>query len=290
MTKPHLLIQLDPDPHASVFDAVVAADSGVDHLLQYHGVQSDQVESLVHGAIFTRGPADLHQTAIFIGGTDVTAGEAILDAVPASFFGPMRVSVLMDSNGANTTAAAAVLTAAEHLALRDARAVVLAATGPVGSRVVRLLARQGSHVTVASRQLARAQEVCDDVAQRVEGAQLSPLATSVEGALEESLAQADLLIAAGAAGIQLVELDAWSRQSRLRVAIDLNAVPPAGIEGIDATARNVMLNHVASYGAIGVGNTKMKIHKAALQSLFQANDRVLNAEEVYAIGQNVLGS
>ena len=180
--------------------------------------------------------------------------------------------------------------AAEHLALRDARAVVLAATGPVGSRVVRLLARQGSHVTVASRQLARAQEVCDDVAQRVEGAQLSPLATSVEGAVEESLAQADLLIAAGAAGIQLVELDAWSRQSRLRVAIDLNAVPPAGIEGIDATARNVMLNQVACYGAIGVGNTKMKIHKAALQSLFQANDRVLNAEEVYAIGQNVLGS
>ena len=196
----------------------------------------------------------------------------------------------MDSNGANTTAAAAVLAAGEHLALRDARAVVLAATGPVGSRVVRLLARQGSHVTVASRQLARAQEVCDDVAQRVEGAQLSPLATSVEGAVEESLEQADLLIAAGAAGIQLVELDAWSRQARLRVAIDLNAVPPAGIEGIDATARNVMLNQVACYGAIGVGNTKMKIHKAALQSLFQANDRVLIAEEVYAIGQNVLGS
>ena len=290
MTKPHLLIQLDPDPHASVFDAVVAADSGVDHLLQYHGVQSEQVQSLVHGAIFTRGPADLHQTAIFVGGTDVTAGEAILDAVTASFFGPMRVSVLMDSNGANTTAAAAVLAAGEHLALRDARAVVLAATGPVGSRVVRLLARQGSQVTVASRQLARAQEVCDDVAQRVEGAQLSPLATSVEGAVEESLEQADLLIAAGAAGIQLVELDAWSRQSRLRVAIDLNAVPPAGIEGIDATARNVMLNQVACYGAIGVGNTKMKIHKAALQSLFQANDRVLNAEEVYAIGQNILGS
>ena len=290
MPKPHLLIQLDPDEHASVFDAVVATDSGVDQLLQYHGVQVKQVQPLVHGAIFTRGPADLHQTAIFIGGTDVTAGEALLDAVTDSFFGPLRVSVMMDSNGANTTAAAAVLAAADHLSLREARAVVLAATGPVGSRVVRLLARQGSHVTVASRQLERAQQVCDDVCQRVEGAKLSPLATSNEGSVETALEQADLLIAAGAAGVQLVELDAWSNKSRLRVAIDLNAVPPAGIGGIDVTARNVAINQVTCYGAIGVGNTKMKIHKAALQSLFQANDQVLNAEEVYAIGQHLLSN
>ena len=289
MTKPKLLIQLDPDEHASVFDAVVAADSGVDHLLQYHRVQPDQVRDLIHGAIFTRGPKDLHRTAVFVGGTDVAAGEALLDAVTRSFFGPLRVSVMMDSNGANTTAAAAVLTAAGHLPLSEARALVLAATGPVGSRVVHLLAREGAQVSVASRQLKRAAQVCRDVSQRVAGARLDPVATTAEETVSEALAQSNLLIAAGAAGIQLIAAREWSDSSRLRVAIDLNAVPPVGIEGIEATARNVETNQIACYGAIGVGGTKMKIHKAALTGLFQANDRVLDAEEVYAIGQQLMG-
>ena len=43
MSKPRILLQLDPDVHASVFDAVVAVDAGVEHLLQYRGVTVDQV-------------------------------------------------------------------------------------------------------------------------------------------------------------------------------------------------------------------------------------------------------
>src|SRR5215510_12583065 len=108
MSKPKILIQLDPDPHASVFDAVVAVDAGVERLLQYASVEPEEVEGLVHGAIFTRGPQDLANTAIFIGGSNVAAGEALLKRVTGTFIGPMRVSVLLDANGANTTAAAAV--------------------------------------------------------------------------------------------------------------------------------------------------------------------------------------
>lgn len=122
MSRPKILIQLDPDPHSSVFDAVVAIDSGVDRLLPYAHVQPDQVRDLVHGAIFTRGPKDLHRTAIFIGGTDVAAGEQLLQRVKESFFGSLRVSVLLDASGANTTAAAAVLAAARHVPLADASA------------------------------------------------------------------------------------------------------------------------------------------------------------------------
>ncbi|MBC7854492.1 MAG: bifunctional NADP-dependent methylenetetrahydromethanopterin dehydrogenase/methylenetetrahydrofolate dehydrogenase, partial [Pirellulaceae bacterium] len=71
MAKSRILIQLDPDPHASVFDAVVAVDAGVEHLFQYHSVQPEQVRDLVHGAMFTRSPQDLTSTAVFIGGSNV---------------------------------------------------------------------------------------------------------------------------------------------------------------------------------------------------------------------------
>src|SRR6202023_289579 len=103
-----LLIQFDSSPHPSVFDRVVAFDAGADEVMSYGGVTQDAVRDLVHGAIFTRGPKDLHHTAIFIGGADMAAGERLLDAVRAAFFGPLRVSVMLDSNGSNTTAVAAV--------------------------------------------------------------------------------------------------------------------------------------------------------------------------------------
>src|SRR5215211_3072890 len=114
-TKPTILIQLDTDPQPSVFDGVVAIDAGVDHLFRHGGVTPGAVRDLVHGALFTRGLADLHRTAIFVGGSDVGKGEAVLQAVTASCFGPFRVSVLLDANGANTTAAAAVLAARQGL-------------------------------------------------------------------------------------------------------------------------------------------------------------------------------
>ena len=103
-----LLLQLDTSVHPSVFDRVVAFDGGADEVMSYGGVTEDAIRDLVHGAIFTRGPKDLRHTAIFIGGTDMAAGERLLAAVQKAFFGPMRVSVMLDSNGSNTTAVAAV--------------------------------------------------------------------------------------------------------------------------------------------------------------------------------------
>ncbi len=164
MSKSKILLQLDTDTQPSVFDAVVAIDAGVEHLLRHGGITAANVRERVHGAIFPRGPADLRSTAIFVGGSDVAAGEAVLAEIRKSFFGPLRVSVLLDPNGANTTAAAAVWAASKHVSLAGAQALVLGATGPVGQRVVRLLARQRAVVRAASRSLARAQAGCDAVA------------------------------------------------------------------------------------------------------------------------------
>jgi saccharopine dehydrogenase-like NADP-dependent oxidoreductase len=195
------------------------------------------------------------------------------------------VSVLLDANGANTTAAAAVRAAARHLDLATARALVLGGTGPVGQRVVRLLARQGAEVRVGSRQRARSAAACETVRGRVPEARLEPVATGTPDDLRAALAGRTLVVAAGAAGAQLLPLSARAACPELRVAIDLNAVPPLGIEGIDVAAHGAEQDGVVCYGAIGVGATKMKVHKAAIARLFERNDQVLDAEEVYALAQ-----
>jgi hypothetical protein len=217
----------------------------------------------------------------------VAAGEEILRQVTGSFFGPMRVSVLFDANGANTTAAAAVLMARRHVELANAQATVLAATGPVGQRAVQLLARAGARVRVASRRLDRAAAACERVRQVVGDADLTPCATASPDETIQAVEDCDILIAAGAAGIELVSAQVWAGHVRARVAIDLNAVPPAGIAPIEAADAGRQRDDVVCYGAIGVGGLKMKIHKAAVRALFEANDQVLDAEEIFALGRDL---
>jgi hypothetical protein len=285
--KRKILIQLDSDPQASVFDRVVAVDAGADELFSYGTVKPEQVQGLVHGAIFTRGPKDLRHTAIFVGGSDVALGEKLLQEVQRAMlpqFG-LRVSVMLDANGANTTAAAAVRAAARHLSLQGAPALVLGGTGPVGQRVARLLAREGAQVRVGSRQAARAAVVCDEIRSRVTQAHLEPAGTGSAADLAAALQGQRLVIAAGAAGAVLLPRLARAACPTLQVAIDLNAVPPLGIEGVEVADRAVEREGIVSYGAIGVGDTKMKVHKAAIARLFERNDLVLDAEEIYQLAQ-----
>jgi hypothetical protein len=253
-------------------------------LLQYHGVTPENVRELVHGAMFTRGPQDLSSTAIFIGGTDVALGERLLQAVKKCFFGPLRVSVMLDANGANTTAAAAVHAAAKHIDLATATAAVPGGTGPVGQRAARLLARAGARVRVGSRDLARAQQVCQRLGNLVDPARLSAHAAASASEVAQTLADCQVVVAAGAAGVELLPGDVFQASSALKVAIDLNAVAPSGIAGVDVMDKAVERHGVLCYGAIGVGGSKMKIHKAAIRQLFAASDQVLDAEEIFALG------
>src|SRR5262245_53794777 len=159
--KATILVQLDTDPMPSVFDRVVAVDAGVQHIFSYGGVTPQNVMPLVHGCIFTRGGKDLARTAIFVGGSDVSAGQAVLAEVKKHLIPQygMSVSLMLDSNGSNTTAAAAVRAAGRHIDLSKAQSLVLGGTGPVGQRVVRLLAKAGGWVRIGSRQKERAATV-----------------------------------------------------------------------------------------------------------------------------------
>jgi hypothetical protein len=285
-----ILLHLDSSPNASVFDRIVAYDGGADEVLSYGGVTADAVRDLVHGAIFTRGPKDLHNTAIFIGGTDMRAGELLLGAVKKAFFGPMRVSVMLDSNGSNTTAVAAVAKLVQTAGdVRGRRAVVVAGTGPVGMRAAGLLARAGAKVTITSRHAEEADRVAAQIRERF-GGSLDTMIVTDPSALATSVANAELLLNAGPAGVQLVPRDAWVGRRGLRVVMDLNAVPPLGIDGVEVTDAAVDRNHVTTFGALGVGNFKMKVHKRCIAKLFERNDLILDAETIGDVARELVQS
>ena len=279
-----LLLQLDTAPHPSVFDRVVAYDGGADDVMSYGGVTPESVRDLVHGAIFTRGPKDLHNTAVFIGGTDMAAGERLLKAVRKAFFGPFTVSVMLDSNGSNTTAVAAVARLL-GAAGSSGRAVVTAGTGPVGLRAAGLLAKSGIDVTLTSRR-AVDPAVVDGLRQRFCGS-VSHAVMADSSAAASILEGASMVLNTGPAGVNLVPKSAWAGRGGLKAAADLNAVPPFGIEGIEVTDNAVEREGVTVFGALGVGGLKMKIHKACIARLFERNDLILDAETIAEVAESL---
>ncbi len=287
--KSTILVQLDTDPLPSVFDRVVAVDAGVRHLFSYGGVTPANVMPLVHGCIFTRGPKDLHRTAVFVGGSDVAAGEAVLAEVRKHLLPKygLTVSLLLDSNGANTTAAAAVKAAGRHLDLTNTPSLVLGGTGPVGQRVARLLARLGGHVRVGSRVVDRAEAVCAEVRTRVPGAKVEAVSVATAADGPKALEGRHLVVAAGTTGTVLLPKKVRDTCKVLQMAIDLNGVPPAGIEGVEPSDKAAARDGLTCYGALGVGGMKMKVHRAAVAKLFESNALVMDAEEVYELAMTL---
>ena len=235
------------------------------------------------------GPTTWHRTALFIGGSDVAAGEAVLKEVQKTFFAGFRVSVLLDSNGANTTAAAAVLAALEGSggSLDGVAAAVLAATGPVGQRVARLLGRLGATV---SRRLARPRPRRERPPRpcsrpRADRSPRSPrrMRASWPGPWRTSRWSWPR----APRGSSCSRSRSAAGSPRLKVAIDLNAVPPWGSKGSPRPTATPIATASAPGGRSGWAATKMKIHKRAVQELFTANDKVLDAEEVLAIGRTL---
>ena len=292
MSKRKILIQFDSDPHVSTFDSIVAVDSGVDQLLCHASISVGQIESLVHGAMFTRGPQDLHRTALFFGGSDVGKTDSLAEAAKKCFFGPLRVSMLSDPNGSNTTAAAAVISAEKHIDLAGKTIAILAGTGPVGQRIAQIIAGPATRDTnaptirICSRRIEKAEMVCQSLTTKTDRKLIPTQSETVDEALS-AVEGADVVFAAGAAGIELLG-SAWhDLTDPPRVAVDLNAVPPSGIAGIEVMDAGENRGQTVCYGAIGVGGLKMKIHKRALQMLFESNDQTLETEEIYQVGMTL---
>jgi hypothetical protein len=283
-----LLLQLDVDRLPSAFDGIVALDAGADELLSYGGVKPEDVAGLVQGAIFTRGPKDLSSTAIFVGGGDVAAAQKVFGEIEKNFFGPFRVSAMLDPNGSNTTAAAAVRSVERVLGeLSGKRALVLAGVGPVGTRTITMLRRAGvTKVRFTGSNPQRLERKLEELRATYGGAVEAQLAPppGEAGPLLEGM---DLLIAAGPEGIQLLQQRDWAEAAELKVAVDLNAVPPLGLEGIEAVDEDAERHGKRVFGALGVGKLKMKIHRRCIGCLFEKTDHSFDAESIYDLSHTL---
>jgi methylenetetrahydrofolate/methylenetetrahydromethanopterin dehydrogenase (NADP+) len=284
-----LLYQFDTDALPSVFDNVVGYDGGADHISAYGGVTAQNVGALVEGAMFTRAPKDKKNTAIFVGGGSLAAGEEVLAAIQAKFFAKFRVSVMFDSNGSNTTASAAVAWLAHNRSLSGKRAVVLAGSGPVGQRAAVLLAGEGAQVAITGRKLGVVQAACDSLKSRF-GADIEAIEAASNNDRARALEGAQIVLATGAAGITLLNADQWQQHATLELIADANASPPAGIEGIGMSDRGVASHGKTIFGPLGFGALKLAVHRACIARLFEHNDLMLDAAEIYAVAKRMVGT
>jgi methylenetetrahydrofolate/methylenetetrahydromethanopterin dehydrogenase (NADP+) len=281
-----LLFQLDTDAHPAVFDTVVAYDGGADHVIGHGNCSPENVTPLVEGTIFTRAPKEKKYTAIFVGGSDMVAGEKLFKAVQKVFFADFRVSVMLDSNGSNTTAAAGVAKLLSTGSLSGKQAVILAGTGPVGRRAAVMMAREGAQVTLTSRQMLRAERASKDIKERF-GVDITPVEAPGNDDRGKAIAGAQIVFAAGAAGVLLLNKHHWENNAGIEMMADANATPPLGIEGTEMMDKGKDRNGKIIWGAIGFGTLKLALHRACIAKLFESNDQVFDAEEIFALAKTM---
>ena len=279
-----LLFQLDTDTHPSVFDTVVGYDGGADHVIGHGNCHEDNVQSLVEGTIFTRAPKEKKNTAIFVGGSDMMAGEHLFKAVQKYFFADFRVSIMLDSNGSNTTAAAAVAKIISHGPIKGKRAVILAGTGPVGQRAAYMLHHEGALVAITSRTQNKAEQVCKDLNHRF-GIDVEPLLGDSFDSRAAAVKDAQIVLATGAAGAELLKEEQWIDNPNIEIMADANATPPLGIGGTDMLDRGTDRHGKIMWGAIGFGTLKLAVHRACIEKLFENNNQVFDAEEIFELAK-----
>jgi methylenetetrahydrofolate/methylenetetrahydromethanopterin dehydrogenase (NADP+) len=284
-----ILIQLDTDQHPSSFDAIAAYDSDVDVVLGFGQINPENLDGVVQGAIFPRGPDGLANTAFWVGGSNVRDGEAVFEAAQKLFFDPFKPSIMLDSDGSNTTAAAAVALVRREVTLKGSRAAVIG-VGPVGLRTAELLRREGAEATmltfppdVMEGQHRRASGI--PVA-REAGFEVVEPASSDE--LDGALGGHAVAFAAGPAGTQILRRSGWAGVEGMRVVVDYSAADPVGVEGVDRMDDLKEEDGVKKLGALAVGGPKMKLQKRCVRRMFEAKGTVLDLEGVYDVALDVL--
>jgi methylenetetrahydrofolate/methylenetetrahydromethanopterin dehydrogenase (NADP+) len=286
-----VLLQLDTNEHPSPFDAIVAHDAGVDVLLSHGNVKREDARALAQDAFFTRGPDDLMNTAVWVGGKHVATGEEVFAEVQKAFFGPFKVSVMLDSNGCNTTAATTIARIAKSYDLKDKRAVVIG-LGAVGLRSAVLLQKEGCEVVVAAvppdlfgddRPYRRPRGL--DAAEKLG---LDAREPKDRSQLQATLDGAQIVLSAGPAGVEVLREDFWSEHASLELLADYNAADPLGLEGTEPNDDLADYDGKLVLGALAIGGPKMKVHKTCIRRMFESNDKVFDTDTVYEVAKELV--
>jgi methylene-tetrahydromethanopterin dehydrogenase len=283
---PYLLFYLDTDVKASPFDICMAYDVGYDAVIPYENVTPEDANTIVQDALLSRGPKGVKHTAFLVGGKNAERAEDVFKAVKDAMFPPFKTSIIVDPAGAYTTAAAMVAKAESAILennlgeLKDKTCAILG-TGAVGQIAAVLLAKIGCNVMIVSLNPKRVdgKEHAENIGRLIakdHGVQVQGIFAPTPAAKIEVLKKADVVMCAGIKGIRLVDKDMLNEVKHIKVLLDINAVPPFGVEGIELKDdMKEMMPGIFTIGALTVGNLKHKVEKEILKEARS------NGKEVY---------
>jgi methylene-tetrahydromethanopterin dehydrogenase len=292
MERPYVLHMFTPGKQMSPFDVNMAADAGWQIIVPYAEVGADTIGAMTQDTIFSRGPKGALRSGIFIGGRDVMLAQDMADKARAAMFKPFVVSLMADPSGAFTTAAAmvasvdAALLHAHGAGLAQRRVLIVGGTGPVGRIAGVMAAQLGALVTLAGRSATSSQQAARETGERF-GVVLQSGAAG-DRALIES---ADVVLACAAAGVQVLGAEDLAAATQLKVAADVNAVPPAGIAGLGVMddAKPLAGSSALGIGALAIGNIKYQTQQRLLVQMRGAEKAVtLGVAEALAMARSVL--
>lgn len=286
MSKRSIIHMINPMKHNSPFDINMALDAGYDVLMPYTHVELDEVADLTQDAIFSRGPSGVKKTGMFIGGRDIGVAMDMLDAAKKAMVPPFEISVMADPSGAFTTAAALVACVERELKSKfdqtyeNTQAVVFGGTGPVGIATAVIAALQGAKTTIVDHfSLDTALEFAEEAKRRY-GVDLRGTTAASDADKARLLANADVVFCTAKAGIQVLNASVLEDAKKLKVAGDVNAVSPLGIEGIKLMDFGAPLEYAKNapeavgIGALAVGDVKYKLQQALLRETLESEKPV----------------
>ena len=298
MAKPKILHMLDPRPHVSPFDVNMAVDAGYEVVVPYSNATVGDVTGLVQDAIFSRPPGRYNDTGVFIGGHDVNLAADMLERAKGAMVPPFEVAVLADPNGASTTSAALVALVEKHLRARDGaglagRSVQILGGGPLGLCTAVLVAREGGHPRlVRLTEMTPARAVPVERFARRYGVELPWTTGRDDAGKRAALESAEVAVCTAKAGIQVLSAALLAQCERLVVAADVNAVPPAGIEGLAVTDDGRGLPSGAlGIGALAIGGVKYKVQRGLLERMMRADRAVvLDVPDAFALARELVSA
>jgi methylene-tetrahydromethanopterin dehydrogenase len=298
MPKRSILHMFDPMPNNSPFDINMALDTGFEVLMPYNNVKLDSIHGLTQDVIFSRSPSGIKRTGIFIGGRDIGLAMDMISSAKQAMVPPFEVSILADPSGAFTTAAALVACVEKELKekhnkdLTDCKALVFGGTGPVGIATGVIASLAGASTSLVDHMSI---DTANDAAKEYNRRCQSTLTGAIAGSDEEKsllLADADIIFCTAKAGIQVLNTEVLTKANQLKVAGDVNAVPPAGIAGIGANDNGITLDTPLSatgIGALTVGNIKYKLQHKLLELILETDKTVyLDFRDAFSMAQKIV--
>ncbi len=301
MATRNILHMLSPQRNISPFDVNMAIDAGFDAVIPYAGVEVGDVRGLVQDAMFSRPPASAARTGFFIGGKNAIQALDMLDAGRAAMFPPFEISLFADPAGSFTTAAAMVARVEKELKSRHGqgrglswsgrRVSVFGGTGVVGFSAAVIAAGEGAKVTLMGYDGAERVARFADAAKARFGVDIAAADASTDALKSTAVEQSDVLLCAGRAGVEVIGAAHLKNARNLKVAADVNAVPPAGIAGIGAQDDGKALAGTmgVGIGPLAIGGIKYRVQFGLLQRMTKSDKALcLDFRDAYRLARELV--